>query len=721
LNQDPTATVFHLTHHKAGSQWVRRVLAEAAPTRIMLPRTPRLSGVVDRVVLPGMIYPTVYLTREEFGRVRRPDGSILFVVIRDLRDVLVSAYFSAKVSHVETHMPLQGRMQAQLEARSLEEGLRLVLHTWLPPIARFQLSWIHAGEHLLRYEEILADELAAFSGLLAHCGIQLAPSEIRQIVARCSFERWSGRPRGVEDPSSHHRKGVAGDWRTYFTPALIDEFKSLYDDVLIETGYERTRDWGGPPAPAPRGRAESSSPSCWCGPGPVSPFGPAYSRCVRCGTLISNAQCELARRDPAVTAGFYGPRYWNDPAFVGPRYLDQSEYLGDGEGFTGSLDEYARVELAHGWTLRRVELLLRCAAPPARVLDVGCGTGAFAGLARAAGFDVVGLELHPAIANFAQRTFELPVHVGALRDHADLQPFDVITLWHVLEQVPDPVGLLEQCRARLAPGGRLLLRTPRLDDGRGFDELRSAGSPFVHALRPDEHVYLFSRAALEQALARAGFGSVSFAADPFVVAAREPALDLHAGGSRDEPASLSARLVWALLQQQHELALVPRWRRDDWLITDEQLRLARMPSPDAALLQDVLQAGAGWGAIETQAGRRFCWIANDAELIVAQPTGRVDELALEIEPGPSLGGAPLRLELRDERGATIGSATAIGRTEVRFKLPIVAGRGTRVWLHVDGGGLPVPNDPRVLNFRVFAFGWAASLSSVPASPAMMDQ
>jgi hypothetical protein len=42
---------------------------------------------------------------------------------------------------------------------------------------------------------------------------------------------------------SHRRKGIVGDWRNYFTEELKVQFKALYGNVLIETGYEKNLDW----------------------------------------------------------------------------------------------------------------------------------------------------------------------------------------------------------------------------------------------------------------------------------------------------------------------------------------------------------------------------------------------------------------------------------------------------------------------------------------------
>lgn len=46
-----------------------------------------------------------------------------------------------------------------------------------------------------------------------------------------------------EGSDDNYRKGVAADWRTYFTPRVTDEFKARYGDLLIHLGYASSRDW----------------------------------------------------------------------------------------------------------------------------------------------------------------------------------------------------------------------------------------------------------------------------------------------------------------------------------------------------------------------------------------------------------------------------------------------------------------------------------------------
>ena len=239
----PPPTVFHITHHKAGSQWIHRIFHALDYHRLVLPEIED-AQFLSRPIEAGKIYPTLYVTREQFESVAVPPGSRRFVVIRDLRDTLVSAYFSLRYSHIQMSDTLRETRQT-LSELSQEEGLIRLLDTWLPTRAQVQWSWLNAREELIRYEDLLEHDVEILERvLIGHCRLPVTPERLAEVVLANRFEAWTkGRPRGQEDQGSHERKGIEGDWRNHFTDTLKTKFKSRFGSILIAAGYERDFRW----------------------------------------------------------------------------------------------------------------------------------------------------------------------------------------------------------------------------------------------------------------------------------------------------------------------------------------------------------------------------------------------------------------------------------------------------------------------------------------------
>lgn len=209
------------------------------------PPRPDRSQFLREPVRPGYVYPTLYVTEGEFSRVPMPQSWHRFVVIRDLRDTLVSGYFSVKISHVPFQVPEMSQLRSRLREVDFEQGMLLLMNEWLPLNAEIQRSWVESGEHLTRYEDLLDDAEGIFAReLIDRCRLPVSRRRLRRAVRRVRFERLSGgRARGEEDVSSHQRKAVAGDWRNHFSDRLRGEFKQRWGELLIAAGYESDLDW----------------------------------------------------------------------------------------------------------------------------------------------------------------------------------------------------------------------------------------------------------------------------------------------------------------------------------------------------------------------------------------------------------------------------------------------------------------------------------------------
>lgn len=99
------------------------------------------------------------------------------------------------------------------------------------------------------------------------------------------------------------------------------------------------------------------------------------------------------------------------------------------------------------------------------LLDVGFGSGTFLRLAKEHGFQVSGTEISEYACQYARNTYGIEVFKGDLEDaHFPAARFDVVTLWHALEHLPDPKATLQEIHRILKKDGLLVVAVPNLNN-----------------------------------------------------------------------------------------------------------------------------------------------------------------------------------------------------------------------------------------------------------------
>jgi SAM-dependent methyltransferase len=154
--------------------------------------------------------------------------------------------------------------------------------------------------------------------------------------------------------------------------------------------------------------------------------------------------------------------------------------------------------------------------PAGRLLDVGAGIGTFLAIARDQGWAIEGTEVSTTAIAHAQERYAIAVHRGFLEELTPPGPYDAITLWHVIEHVPDPVATLRFCHRILADHGQMILAMP--NDGRSAWALTAIGnvvrralgrrpSPRYERLQPgvESHIQHFNQKTIRRLLSECGF------------------------------------------------------------------------------------------------------------------------------------------------------------------------------------------------------------------------
>jgi len=96
-----------------------------------------------------------------------------------------------------------------------------------------------------------------------------------------------------------------------------------------------------------------------------------------------------------------------------------------------------------------------------KLLDVGAGGGEFTYVSSQLGFDSAGIEPNIGYSNYARDQYQANVKTGQLADVDD--KFDVITMFHVMEHIPDPVKTFKKLYDLLNEDGSLFIEVPNIE------------------------------------------------------------------------------------------------------------------------------------------------------------------------------------------------------------------------------------------------------------------
>ncbi len=271
-------------HHKCASTWVHSILAPVCAEAGW-----RLAYLYDEGSFGNDLAAHVAAQRIDVLSYVNADARFLqglppfrgFHVVRDPRDLVVSAYFSHRNSHPTRDWPELIEHRARLQALGKDEGLLLEMEFDRPYLEEM-LRWDYGQPHVLelRMEDLTPDPYRQFLRIFGFLGIldeshqrkgqqlgfvfdsalnilhhqhkwpwprrraSFPAGRLLDMVHDNRFSNFAGgREAGQVDEASHYRKGVAGDWRNHFGDRHAARFQELYGEVLLKLGYEASADW----------------------------------------------------------------------------------------------------------------------------------------------------------------------------------------------------------------------------------------------------------------------------------------------------------------------------------------------------------------------------------------------------------------------------------------------------------------------------------------------
>ena len=134
------------------------------------------------------------------------------------------------------------------------------------------------------------------------------------------------------------------------------------------------------------------------------------------------------------------------------------------------------------------------------ILDFGCGAGGFLKIAKKIAKDISGIEPEERIQQFWKGKINIK---GNLTDFN--KKFDLITCFHVVEHLDDPISIIHNLKKYLKKNGVLIIEVPNHDDA-----LISTykAKEFIESYYWSQHLYVFNDRTLKKIIAKAGFKNI---------------------------------------------------------------------------------------------------------------------------------------------------------------------------------------------------------------------
>lgn len=278
-----TSLLAFFGHHKGATDWMNGILAQICSElklRFSVVHYPEMfDGNLKNFVLKNKV-DVLSFDNADYEFVKQIENYRGFHVIRDPRDITVSAYYSHLYSH-GTKNPYFTEQRRTLQNLSKSDGLLhemqsrkdqfRAMHDWdytLPNVMEIKMEEMTQNPYkclanVFSFLDLMDDTYFSIKKRFLYCcycelrrletitkiNIPFAPRKLpaERLLGifweNEFFRKARGRKSGQEDVKSHYRKGTPGDWKNHFEDVHYDYFHEHYQHVLAKLGYEQDSSW----------------------------------------------------------------------------------------------------------------------------------------------------------------------------------------------------------------------------------------------------------------------------------------------------------------------------------------------------------------------------------------------------------------------------------------------------------------------------------------------
>ena len=175
-----------------------------------------------------------------------------------------------------------------------------------------------------------------------------------------------------------------------------------------------------------------------------------------------------------------------------PSYYESDDYISHTDGKRSLFEKM--YHFIKGIALKKKLKLINSQSVKGKLLDIGAGTGDFLTVAKNDGWLTVGIEP-------SEKAKEIAIKKGVnfAQDLASLESnsYDIITMWHVLEHVPNLEEYISELKRLIKPSGTIIIAVPNFKsyDAKYYGE-------FWAAFDVPRHLWHFSKTAIQKLFAK---------------------------------------------------------------------------------------------------------------------------------------------------------------------------------------------------------------------------
>ena len=175
-----------------------------------------------------------------------------------------------------------------------------------------------------------------------------------------------------------------------------------------------------------------------------------------------------------------------------PSYYESVDYISHTDGNKSLFEKM--YQFVKSIALKKKLKLINSQSAKGRILDIGAGVGDFLSVCKNDGWQTIGIEPSDKAKNIAKsKGVSFVENLSELENHS----FDIITMWHVLEHVPNLEEQITELKRLIKPNGTIIIAVPNF---KSFDAKHYG--QFWAAFDVPIHLWHFSKTAIQKLFAK---------------------------------------------------------------------------------------------------------------------------------------------------------------------------------------------------------------------------